>query len=168
MSRRLVLAIACLLTGLLVQVVVIDRLRLPGGHPDLVLVVLVSLALVWGPTYGTVAGFVAGLFTDILPPTDHTLGRFALVYAVVGYIAGLLEDAEERSVITTVAVVALGSMAGVVLYGGIGALLGDARINARAIEHALVAAVIYDVILAPFIVPLVSGAARRVEPATTY
>lgn len=166
--RRPLLAVAAILTALLLQVDVVNRLRLPGGHPDLVLVVLVSLALVGGPAYGAVVGFAAGFAADILPPADHTIGRLAFVYALVGYAAGLLEDAEERSVFAAVAVVALGSAASVLLFAGVGALLGDARIGSSAVTHALSAGVIYDVVLAPFIVPLVSGAARRVDPVTTY
>ncbi|HET6910377.1 MAG TPA: rod shape-determining protein MreD [Mycobacteriales bacterium] len=166
--RRPLLAVAVLLTALLLQVDVVNRLRLPGGHPDLILIGVVSLALVGGPTYGTVVGFAAGFFADILPPADHTIGRLALVYAVVGYAAGLLEDVEERSVVTTVALVGMGSALAVVIFAGVGALLGDARINATSVSHALLGAVIYDVVLAPFIVPVVSGAARRVEPAGVH
>jgi rod shape-determining protein MreD len=166
--RRLVLAVAAILTALLLQVDVVNRLHLPGGHPDLVLLVVVSLALVGGPAYGAVAGFAAGFAADIVPPADHTIGRLAFVYALVGYGAGLLEDAEERSVLAAVAVVALGSVASVLIFAGVGALLGDPRISATTVSHVLVAVVIYDVVLAPFIVPLVSGAARRAEPVTTY
>ena len=166
--RRLVLAVAAILTALLLQVDVVNRLHLPGGHPDLVLLVVVSLALVGGPAYGAVAGFAAGLAADILPPADHTIGRLAFVYALVGYGAGLLEDAEERSVLAAVAVVALGSVASVLdLRRGRRAARRCPHLGG-AVGHALVAAVIYDVVLAPFIVPLVSGAARRAEPVTTY
>jgi rod shape-determining protein MreD len=166
--RRLLLAVAAILTALLLQVDVVNRLHLPGGHPDLVLVALVSLALVGGPAYGAVVGFAAGFAADILPPADHTVGRLAFVYAIVGYLAGLLEDAEERSVLASVGTVALGAAASVLAFAGVGALLGDARVTASTVGHALLAGVIYDVVLAPFIVPLVSGAARRVEPAVTY
>src|SRR5436305_829071 len=114
--RRLVLAVAAILTALLLQVDVVNRLRLPGGHPDLVLLVVVSLALVGGPAYGGVAGFAAGFAADIVPPADHTIGRLAFVYALVGYGAGLLEDAEERSVLAAVAAVALGSVASVLIF----------------------------------------------------
>ena len=166
--RRLALAVAAILTALLLQVDVVNRLHLPGGHPDLVLLVVVSLALVGGPAYGAVAGFAAGFAADILPPADHTIGRLAFVYALVGYGAGLLEDAEERSVLAAVAVVALGSLASVLIFAGVGALLGDARIDADSVTGSLTATVLYDVMLAPFVVPLVSGAARRLEPAATY
>ena len=163
--RRGLFSTAVVLTALLIQADIINRLDLPGGHPDLPVVCVVALALAGGPTYGTVLGFCTGLAADILPPADHTIGRLALAYAVVGYLAGLVEDVEERSVVTTVAVVAVASGVAVVLFGGIGALLGDIRITAGGLTRSLGATVIYDVVLAPFVVPLVSGALRRVEPA---
>ena len=162
--RRLV-TVAFVLTALLVQVTIVNRLPLPDGRPDLVVLVVVALALVRGPEYGAVIGFAAGLAADVVPPADHTIGRLALAYAVVGYAAGLLEDAEERSVLATVLVVAACSAAAVVGYAGVGALVGDERITFAALRNAMVATVIYDVVLAPFVVPVVSGAARRAEPA---
>ena len=166
--RRHLFAAAVVLTALLLQVGVVNRLRLPLGHPDLVVVAVVALALVAGPLPGTVIGFVAGLTADVIPPADHTLGRLAMAYAVVGYAAGLLEDLEERSVVTTVLVVAAASAAAVLIFAGVGALLGDSRIDADSVTGSLAAIVAYDVVLAPFVVPLVSGAARRLEPAATY
>jgi rod shape-determining protein MreD len=163
--RRGLLSTAVVVTALLLQVVVINGLHLPLGHPDLALVCVVGLALAGGPTFGTVLGFCVGLAADVMPPADHTIGRLALAYAVVGYLAGLVEDMEERSVVTTVGVVAVASGVAVILFGGIGALLGDIRITAGTLTRSLGAVVIYDVVLAPFIVPLVSGALRRVEPA---
>lgn len=166
--RRHLLAAAVVVTALLLQVGVVNRLRLPIGHPDLLVVCVVALALAAGPLAGTVTGFCAGLVADLIPPADHTLGRLAMAYAVIGYAAGLLEDLEERSVITTVLVVATASAAAVMMFAGVGALLGDPRIDADSVTGSLTATVLYDVVLAPFVVPLVSGAARRAEPAATY
>jgi rod shape-determining protein MreD len=163
--RRGLLAVVVVLTALVVQAVIVNRLNLPGGWPDLPLIVVVAFALVEGPTYGVVLGFSTGLAADLLPPADHTLGRLALAYAVVGYIAGLIEDVEERSVLTTVAVVALASGAAVILFAAVGGLVGDNRITAHAVASSLVATVIYDVVLAPFVVPLIASAVRRTEPA---
>ena len=162
--RRLVAA-AFVLTALLAQVTIVNRLPLPDGRPDLLVIVVVALALVRGPEYGAIIGFMSGLAADVVPPADHTVGRLALAYAVVGYAAGLLEDAEERSVLATVLVVAGCSAAAVIGYAGVGALIGDERVTAEALRNSLVATVIYDVVLAPFVVPVVSGAARRAEPA---
>jgi len=166
--RRPLVVAAVLLTGLMLQVAVVNRLGLPGGHPDLVVLCVIALALVGGPEAGALVGFAAGLAADIVPPADHTIGRLALAYALVGYAAGLLEDVEERSVLTTVVVVVIGSGVAVVLYAGVGALTGDPRITATAVAHSLAATVLYDVLLAPFVVPLVSGIARRAEPAGVH
>jgi len=166
--RRALLAGVVVITALLLQVGVVNPLDLPIGHPDLVVLCVVALALVAGPMWGTVLGFAAGLAADVMPPADHALGRLAMAYALVGYAAGLLEDLEERSVVTTVAVVAAASAAVVLVFAGVGALLGDARVGAGSVADSLTATILYDVILAPFIVPLVSGAARRAEPVTTY
>ena len=163
--RRSLLTVAVVLTALMLQAVVVNRLQVPGTGPDLTVLVVVAFALTAGPTYGTVLGFLAGLAADVLPPADHTLGRLALAYAVVGYIAGLVEDVEERSVLTTVAVVAIASGTAVILYAGVGGLVGDHRITASAVAHSLASTVIYDVVLAPFVVPLIALAVRRVEPA---
>jgi rod shape-determining protein MreD len=161
--RRGLLTTAVVFTALILQAAVVNRLPLPGGRPDLPVVVVVALALVGGPSYGAVLGFAVGLGADVLPPADHTLGRLALAYAIVGYLAGLVEDVEERSVLTTVAVVGIASAVAVILFAGIGALVGDNRITAAAVTRSLGATVIYDVVLAPFVVPLVSGAVRRTQ-----
>lgn len=163
--RRSLLAVAVVLTALLLQGVVVNRLPLPGSGPDLPVLVVVAFALGAGPTYGVLVGFLTGLAADVLPPADHTLGRLALAYAVVGYLAGLVEDVEERSVLTTVAMVAIASGAAVILYAGVGGLVGDHRITATAVAHSLASTVIYDVVLAPFVVPPLAVAVRRVEPA---
>jgi len=163
--RRPMLVVAFVFTALLAQATVVNRIPLPEGRPDLVVLVVIALALVGGPAYGAVLGFSAGVAADILPPADHTIGRLALAYAVVGYAAGLVEDAEERSVLTTMAVVAAGSAVAVIGFAGVGALLGDPRVTSAALRQSLVATVLYDVILAPFVVPAVSGVARRAEPS---
>jgi rod shape-determining protein MreD len=166
--RRGLLAAAVLSTALVLQVSVVNPLGLPVGHPDLMLLGLVALALAAGPTWGTAMGFAAGLAADVVPPADHTVGRLAMAYALVGYAAGLLDDIEERSVLTTVAVVAVAGASVVLIFAGVGALLGDPRVAAGSVTKSLTATVLYDVILAPFVVPLVSGAVRRAEPVTSY
>jgi rod shape-determining protein MreD len=166
--RRVLLATAVILTAVLVQVDVVNPLQLPGGRPDLLLLGVIALSLVGGPSYGAVVGFMAGLAADVLPPADHTIGRLAMAFAVIGYVAGLLEDLEERSVLTTVVVVAVASAGAVTLFAGVGALLGDPRISSSTVARSLLATVLYDVVLAPFVVPLVSGAARRAEPAGVH
>jgi rod shape-determining protein MreD len=163
--QRVAVRIVLVVLAAVLQVVVVNKWGLPGGHPDLLVLVVVAFALVSGPQRGAVLGFFAGLTADLLPPAGHIAGRLALAYTLVGYLAGLVGDPEETSVPTTILTVAGGSALVVLAYAVVGALLGDARVTVGVTAGSLVATVVYDVVLAPFVVPLVSGFARRLEPA---
>ncbi|HVS67802.1 MAG TPA: rod shape-determining protein MreD [Mycobacteriales bacterium] len=162
--QRIALRIVVVITVVLAQVCVVNRMHLPLGGPDLLLVVVVAFALVSGSQRGAVLGFFAGLAADVMPPTYHFAGELAFAYTIVGYLAGMLDAGDESSVFTIISVVAGASIAVVLLYAALGDLLGNAHISGGATLHALAGTVVYDVILAPFVVPLVSAAARRLEP----
>jgi rod shape-determining protein MreD len=164
-SRQNLLAGIVVLTSLLVQVTILNRLPLPLGRPDLLVVVVIAFALVGGPQRGAVIGFVTGLAADLIPPADHLAGRLAFAYTLIGYLAGLLEDVEERSVFTTIVVVAVGAAVAVLVYAGLGALVADPHVTVHVTAQGLLASVVYDVVLAPFVVPFISAASRRLEPA---
>jgi len=164
-GRQNAFAVVVLFSALLGQVCIVNRLPLPIGPPDVLVVFVIAFALVGGPQRGAVIGFAVGLTADLMPPSDHLAGRLAFAYTLVGYFAGLLEDVEERSVLTTIVVVALGASVSVLVYAGLGVLVGDPTVTVHATTQALVATVVYDVILAPFVVPLVSAASHRLEPA---
>ncbi len=161
---RIFAALAAVLTLLPIQHSVVDRLPLPGAGPDVLVVLVVAVALVRGPEIGAVMGFGTGLAADLAPPADHTLGRLALAYCVAGYLAGLLADEAQRSAFAPMLVVAVIAIFVIGTYAALGALLGDVRITATALGHNLPSAVLYDVVLTPFIVPLVAAIARRLEP----
>lgn len=158
-TRFLLVVVAAIL-----QVVVVNKLPLPYGGPDLVVLVVIAFALASGPSRGALLGFWAGLLVDVMPPAGHIAGRWAFAYTVVGYVAGLFEDPEETSVFTTILVVAGGTGAAILMYAAVGGLLGDARIHASVVLHSLLGTVVYDVILAPLVVPVVANFARRFEP----
>ena len=159
--RRFLLAAATVLTALLLQDTVLTQLPLPGAAPDVLLVVVVTYALIEGPLSGMTTGFIAGLLADSL--ADHQLGRLALVYAVMGYLTGFIEDDNDRSTVLPFATVALGAAAGVLVFAAEGALLGDPRVTFGAMSRSLVSSVPYDVVLTPFVVPVVALLVRRVE-----
>lgn len=162
--QRVLLRVVVVFSVYLLQVAVIDRMRLPGGGPDLLLLVVVSFALVGGRQRGAMLGFFAGLVADLLPPSDHLAGLFAFTYTLIGYAVGMIDTSEETSVPVAVLAVAGGSAALVVLYAVLGGLVGDSGVTARATIHSLIGTVVYDVVLAPFVVPLVTRIARRLEP----
>jgi rod shape-determining protein MreD len=153
-----------MVAALVLQVAVANRLPLPGSvTPDLVLLTVVALALVNGEFVGLVAGFGAGLAADSMPPADHTIGRYALVYCLVGYVCGLASAEMDRSSVVPFVAVAAGALAGSLLYAGVGMLLGDPRATWAIISRMVPLSVLYDVLASPFVVWAVLRVTRRFE-----
>lgn len=159
MTRRVLLGVVAVLTALLLQTAVLARLPLPGGTPDLLVVLVVAFALAEGPLSGTVTGFLAGLALDL--GADHELGRAALVYSLVGYAAGLLADDRPRSRLLAPLVVAASAAGAVAAYALEGLLLGDPRTTVTDVWPPLVATTTYAVLFTPLVVPVVRSLVRR-------
>jgi rod shape-determining protein MreD len=83
-----------LLAGLL-QVSIFSTLEVAEGHPDIVLVLVVAIALLRGPLFASVAGFWAGLVLDVA--SLETLGLSSLLLTLAGYFAGRFGEATTRS-----------------------------------------------------------------------
>jgi rod shape-determining protein MreD len=161
---RNVLATIVIVAGLILQVTVANRLPLPGSvMPDLVLLAVVALALVNGSLPGLVTGFCAGLATDIVPPADHTIGRYALVYCLIGYVCGLAAPEMDRSAVLPFVAVAAGAVAGSVLYALLGSMLGDPRARWPVVSHVLPLQIFYDMVASPFVVWVVLRLTSRAE-----
>jgi rod shape-determining protein MreD len=161
---RVAVAAALVLAALALQVTLLSRLPVPGATPDLLLLVVVGLGLSHGPGFGLGAGFGAGLAADLVPPADHEIGRWALVLTVLGYLAGLARDETRRSAFVPLVVVAVTAAGSVLLFAGVGALMDDAHVTWAAVSRLLPTAVLYDVVLSAFALPVVLAAVRRVEP----
>ena len=69
-----------------VQLSVMANVEILGGHPNLLLVTLVSVSLLRGAIFGAVAGFGVGLFADA--GVFGTLGFTALLLTLAGYWTG--------------------------------------------------------------------------------
>ncbi len=165
---RLLVVLTLTVVALAAQVSLLPLLRLPGSTPDVVLLVVIGLALSFGPMTGTVLGFCAGLALDVVPPADHAMGRYALVFCLIGFCAGLGQREGRRSVAVVIVIVAVAAAATVLVYTGLGQIVGDVAVTAGSLTKLLASAVLYDTLLSPFVVPGVMALARRVaepEPA---
>jgi rod shape-determining protein MreD len=159
-ANRLAVVALSLFTALLLQVTVLARMSFLGAKPDLLLVAVVCFALSDGPGTGMGAGFAAGLFADLLG--SHTLGLLALILCVVGYAAGVIRSYFDRlSTFTPMVVVGALTAVAVLMYAGLGALLGDPRIDAEPVARSLVLTSLYDVVLTPFVFAAVTALRSR-------
>ncbi|MFF7387309.1 rod shape-determining protein MreD [Streptomyces scabiei] len=163
--NRMLLSTTLVIVALVIQVSVLARLHLPGAVPDLVLLTVLGLALVYGHVGGALIGFGAGLLSDLAPPADHAAGRYALVLCVIGYLAGLAkpETGRLKSATGPMVVVVVAALGSTLLYAGVGALVGDDAARHVGLPSLLFTAALYDLLLAPFVVPGVIALARRAE-----
>lgn len=83
---RHVVPYVLLLVAVLVQVSIVQQIELLRTSPDIVVLVVVSLALLTNSVSGAAFGFVGGLALELF--SALTLGPHAIVGTVLGYWAG--------------------------------------------------------------------------------
>lgn len=153
---------ALALATVLLQVMFVDGLSLPGGTaPDIVLVLVVTLALTRGPVTGMLTGFFAGLALDLAPPGGYLIGGSALVFCVIGYGCGRLGRRADGSVPRRLAVAVIAVGAGEAALAASGLIAGDGAITLAAVSRGLPAAVLYDVLLCALLLSAVAARGRR-------
>ena len=155
--------------AVIVQITIVDRIAFPGGAgPDVVLLAVAALALAGGPMTGVLIGFWAGLALDVAPPGSHFVGQNALVFCLIGYACGLAADVpnsegvpeQGRTALFEIVVTAAGAVLGEALAALLGAMLSDPRVTWSAIRHVLPVAIVYDVLLCPFVLYACAAALR--------
>ena len=169
--QRAWLAPVVLAVALVIQLTVLDGLSLPrGGVPDLVLVLVVALAIVGGPMRGMMAGFAAGLCTDIAPPGSPLIGQYALVFCLAGWAAGSLGRFTKRSPLRALAAAAVVVAGAEALAAALGKVLEPDQVSVAEIRRFLPVTIAYDLVLCPFalyllILAMTTKASR--SPATS-
>jgi rod shape-determining protein MreD len=138
-------AAVLLFLAVLVQVSILGGYSPLGGSPDLLLVVLLSIALLRGSVFGAIAGFGAGFLVDVA--NLGTLGFTSLLLTVAGFWIGRYGEttahdhfhAPYLSVLVVTVLYAFGALA--LLF-----VLGDA-VPAHAVVAALPAEVLWNLLL---------------------
>ena len=146
------------------QVTLFPHFAWDGIVPNLALLVVVGAALVRGPQFAAVLGFVAGVLIDLAPPADHIAGRWALALVLVGYVAGRVRQDIKPTAGAVVLTVAASSFVGTSVYALSGLLLRDPVVGVTEMLQVILVAVVWDVLLTPFLLPPVMALFRRLEP----
>lgn len=168
--RRALTTVAAAGIAVALQVTLVNRLPLPhGAVPSLVLILVAVLAVQGGgeagggSEIGAITGFCAGLALDIAPPGSHLVGEYALVYCLIGYVCGRAGQLGDLQALPAVLLAAAGAATGEVLSAVLGVMLSDPEVTWTAAKSVLPAAVIYDVLLTPFVFALMSVARPAAE-----
>lgn len=150
--------------AVVLQVAAFSYLSYDGVVPNLALLLVVAAALVRGPDFAMVLGFFSGLAIDLAPPADHVAGRWALALVVVGYLAGRVRHDAGSSAVAAVVTVAAASFVGTSVFALSGMVLHDPSVPVAEALQVIPVAVVYDVLLTPFVLPLAMRLFRRIQP----
>lgn len=149
--------------AVVLQTAVLSQVAIDGVVPDLALVLVVAAALVRGPEFGAVTGFVAGLAIDLAPPADHLAGRWALALVIVGYLAGRLRY-DAASPLGAVLAVGAGSFVGTSVFALSGLLLHERSMPVTGMLQVIALSVFLDLVVAPLLLPPLLALFRRLRP----
>jgi rod shape-determining protein MreD len=117
-----------LVVAIVIQTAVGSDLRVVGVAPDLTVLVAICAGLAGGAESGAWVGFWAGLIADMFL-TSTPLGLSALTYCLIGAAVGALRTGvlpESRLIVPAAAVA--GTAVAVVLWVGLGDMLGQAQL----------------------------------------
>lgn len=173
-ARSLLLGVA-LAVAVVLQVSVFPEMAWRGVVPDVVLLVAVAAGLARGPQVGMLVGFAGGVLLDLTPPADHVAGRWALALLVAGYVAGRVAQDSRTPDLTrgpdgrtptllVLATVAACSFLGTSVFALSGMVLRDPPMAVPDLLTVVLVALVWDLLLAPLVIPLVTRLLARLEP----
>jgi rod shape-determining protein MreD len=153
-----------LLLAVAIQSTLLAQATVLGVIPQLVLVLVVSLAFLDGERVGTVVGFFGGLLIDTLLP-GAVMGLTALIFTLIGYGVGLLRYmTPPDSVWTPVLTVAGASAVAELGYSALAIIMGQRWVSLEETVKIAGLVVLYNTLLTPFVFPLVRRVADRFRP----
>jgi rod shape-determining protein MreD len=154
-----------LVVATILQAALAPHMTIMGVRPNFLLLVVITLAMVEGATPGAVAGFVGGLVFDLLG--SGPIGPGALVFTIVGYLAGTLAfNMFSESWVMPVTVVGIASLAFGLMYGGLLAFMGAEQDMVGIVFRLAVPGAVYDTLLALLVFPWLARFLRRESEIT--
>ena len=163
-SLRALTFTALLVAAAVLQVTLFPELAFEGVVPNLVLLVVVAAALTRGPDFAMMLGFFGGVLIDLSPPADHIAGRWALALVVAGYLAGRVRQDAGHSALASVLTVAATSFVATSIFALTGLVLGDESVSVGRALQVIPINIGYDVLLTPFVLPLMMRVFRNTAP----
>lgn len=140
-------------------------LRVGDAHPQVLLLTAVAGGLLAGSERGALIGFTAGLLADLFVQTP--LGLSALSFALVAFAVGSVQSGIVHTAWWIGPLTALvASFAGVVLYGLLGALIGQAHfVSLGLLEIAAGVGAMNAALAVPVVRSMSWALDTRAEPA---
>ena len=161
---RWIAALAAVVVALVVQVTLFPHVAWHGIVPNLCLLVVVAAALTVEAPFALLLGFAAGLTLDLAPPADHVAGRWALAMSVAAFLAARVRLDQKPTALAVVGTVAAASFVATSLFALSGVLLRDPDMSVEGLLEVVLVAVVWDVLLTPFVLPPLMMLFARLSP----
>jgi len=160
-------AIIALVVAAILQVSIAPHLAVFGVVPNIIFLVVVTLAFVKGPVAGGISGFVGGLVFDLIGTS--IVGPYALVLSVVGYTTGMLSaNLFAEGWILPVTIVAVASLSAELAYGIVLAVLGLGGTFWRDVLTVMIPSALYHTVLAVLAYPWLARLLRTDRPMRSF
>ena len=161
---RWAVALGAVVVALVVQVTLFPHLAWHGIVPNLCLLVVVAAALTVEAPFALLLGFAAGLTLDLAPPADHVAGRWALALTIAAFLAARVRQDVRPTALAVVGTVAAASFVATSLFALSGVLLSDPAMSISGLLEVVLVAVVWDVLLTPFVLPPLMKLFSRLSP----
>ena len=161
---RWAIALGAVVVALVVQVTLFPHLAWHGIVPNLCLLVVVAAALTVEAPFALLLGFAAGLTLDLAPPADHVAGRWALALTIAAFLAARVRQDVRPTALAVVGTVAAASFVATSLFALSGVLLSDPTMSISGLLEVVLVAVVWDVLLTPFVLPPLMRLFSRLSP----
>lgn len=162
----LVVLIGIVAVGL--QTTLFSRIRPFDTAPALVLLVVMAFSRYLLAEYALLNGFATGLFLDLLSETP--LGLWALVMTTVAFAVLRFRDRFEDDFGLLAPFVFVVSVGGLTMFSVLGTIFGEKTLADASIVKRLVLPAVYNVVLAPLVLPIAArslGVVRRAGSGLT-
>ena len=144
-----------MIVALALQTALLPQLTILGVIPQLVLIVVVTLAYLDGEPTGVITGFAGGLLLD-LQPLQSIVGLTALLYTLIGYAVGRVGAlAPREGVWTPLFIVATATAVAEFGYAAMSVILGQQFVGFSLVASRAGLVVLYNTLLTPFAFPLI-------------
>jgi rod shape-determining protein MreD len=158
-------ALAAVILALVLQVSVFPHVAWHGIVPNVCLLVVVAAALTVEAPFALLLGFTAGVALDLAPPADHVAGRWALALTIAAFLAARVRQDVRPTAMAVVGTVAAASFAASSVFALSGMLLSDPALSVGGVLEVVLVAVLWDVLLTPFVLPPLMKVFARLDPA---
>ena len=161
---RWAVALVAVTLALVLQVTLFPHVAWHGVVPNLCLLVVVAAALTVEAPFALLLGFTAGVALDLAPPADHVAGRWALALTIVAFLAARVRQDVRPTALAVVGTVAAASFAATSVFALSGMVLSDPATSVAGLLQVVLVAVLWDVLLTPFVLPPLMRLFGRLGP----